>query len=595
MSHQITEQLMGQSHVLTPSAFQKMSFTTKQRLASTWEMNLPQIVQLLDRSETFHHKVSTADSDQTLFDVFPSEVVFQNYVPHKVCEMPLVLRNRDMSGTSHIPFSPEQNKDYLHQLLCITNRGKFIVPIQAVVLGFPAQLEFSVCPVKHSTQKTLLVCNLGTCTGNMRNLGPFSVIPAVGTLDTDDTIQMTVEFLPLQTRDCSTPLVVPCGTGSATGCACRKMPRRIIFWSGVDTTRGERLSLLSHIFQNERTKVQGDPMLFFDDIFTIKPVILFNKGPIEAHPFSLIPPTTSVGSCSTFLPQLGIIPPDGLQAISISFRTTIPGEFKEEFQFCVPQAPKPVTLTIRGCVIGPTLHFDVPALPLGDTSFGFPRTLSCRLTNTSLMPMAFTLRIPEDGSGQPSLTSSDQTSSNTHPSWRKGAQGLTEPMEFTITPCRGTICSQAFQDIQAGSCSRWRAEPSKGVIPPESEVSVTVTANLDDTGKSEDKVKLFIENSPVNIIPVQAVGIGTTTVTDKPFPQELNFGPHFSWTTEGFSILQQRRALGTTKGKDTPQIPEPVSPVFKLEPPQMELVPGQTKDMVLEGFSSTPQVHIFTT
>ncbi|XP_017679659.1 PREDICTED: hydrocephalus-inducing protein homolog [Lepidothrix coronata] len=58
---------------------------------------------------------------------------------------------------------------------------------------------------------------------------------------------------------------------------------------------------------------------------------------------------TAVGSCFTFLPQQGIIPPDGLQAISISFRTTIPGEFKEEFHFNVAECPKPVTLTIRCC------------------------------------------------------------------------------------------------------------------------------------------------------------------------------------------------------------------------------------------------------
>lgn len=39
---------------LTPSAFQKeMSLTIKQRLASTQEMNLPQVVQLQDKSETF--------------------------------------------------------------------------------------------------------------------------------------------------------------------------------------------------------------------------------------------------------------------------------------------------------------------------------------------------------------------------------------------------------------------------------------------------------------------------------------------------------------------------------------------------------------
>ncbi|KAJ7426384.1 hypothetical protein WISP_15670 [Willisornis vidua] len=82
--------------MLTPSAFQKeMSLTTKQRLASTWEMNLLWIVQLLDRSETFHDKFSAVDPDQTLFQPFPSEVVFQNYVPRKVYEMPVVLRNMD--------------------------------------------------------------------------------------------------------------------------------------------------------------------------------------------------------------------------------------------------------------------------------------------------------------------------------------------------------------------------------------------------------------------------------------------------------------------------------------------------------------------
>lgn len=40
-----------------------------------------------------------------------------------------------------------------------------MVPIRAIgaraILDFPDQLNFSVCPVKHSTQKTLLVRNVG--------------------------------------------------------------------------------------------------------------------------------------------------------------------------------------------------------------------------------------------------------------------------------------------------------------------------------------------------------------------------------------------------------------------------------------------------
>ncbi|NWU06802.1 HYDIN protein, partial [Cephalopterus ornatus] len=368
-------------------------------------------------------------------------------------------------------------QDYFHCLLCTTEREEFIVPIRAIgaraVLDFPDQLDFSVCPVKYSTQKTLMVRNLGNREAcyQISTQSPFSVIPTMGTLGIGDTLQVTVEFHPLQIGDHCASLVVHYGTGedthtslhgsavnahirldgnsvtvektyitlsnqstlrihnhsNVTACfqwkafatqeeedqlkqrLCHRLCEQqnaqadnFLEWSRADTTRGERLSLLSHIFQSERTKVQGDPMLFFDDIFTIKPVegeiwpnssaeisvifrprearvykhavycdisgretrlplrligeglgprlhfqfeeldigkvsvislhryeaILVNKGPIEGL-FSLILPTTAVGSCFTFLPQQGIIAPDGLQAISISFCTTIPGEFKE--------------------------------------------------------------------------------------------------------------------------------------------------------------------------------------------------------------------------------------------------------------------------
>ncbi|KFQ25138.1 Hydrocephalus-inducing protein, partial [Merops nubicus] len=179
---------------------------------------------------------------------------------------------------------------------------------------------------------------------------------------------------------------------------------------------------------------------------------LFNRGAIDGF-FSLVPPATALGSCFTFLPQEGIILPDGLQVIQISFSSTILGQFTEEFQFSVKGSPEPVTLTIRGCVIGPTFHFNVPSLHFGDVSFGFPHTLSCRLTNTSLVPMTFNLRIPGDGSGEPSVTSFVQVVDNTHPSWRKGARGRVRPTEFTIRPRRGTIRSQGFVDIQVTLCS----------------------------------------------------------------------------------------------------------------------------------------------
>ncbi|NWW71878.1 HYDIN protein, partial [Climacteris rufus] len=358
-------------------------------------------------------------------------------------------------------------QDYFHQLLCSTDREEFIVPIRAIgaraILDFPDELDFSVCPVKSSNRKTLLVRNVGALEARyqLSTQRPFSVTPAVGTLGIGDAMQVTVEFQPLHTGDHSaslTPLCFVSGEDTHTsllGTAvdvhirldrnCVTAEKTYITlsncttvlihnWSDVTarfqwkafdteeeenqmklrwlcdflrghrvgTTRRERFALLSQILQSQRAKVQGDPLLFSNDVFSLEPMegeirpncsmeitvlfkprearvykqavycdisgretrlpllligeglgprlhfnfeeldiskvfvrathsyeaILFNNGPIEA-PFSLIPPTTAMGSCFTFLPQAGIVAPGGLQAIRISFCPTILGQFKE--------------------------------------------------------------------------------------------------------------------------------------------------------------------------------------------------------------------------------------------------------------------------
>ncbi|XP_069730590.1 hydrocephalus-inducing protein homolog [Phaenicophaeus curvirostris] len=65
------------------------------------------------------------------------------------------------------------------------------------------------------------------------------------------------------------------------------------------------------------------------------------------------------------------------------------------------------------------------------------------------------------------------------------------------------------------------------------------------------------------------------------------------WTTEGFSTFHQHHclnALSTTKGEDSSQNPKSACPMLKLRPLSMELMPGKSMEMVVEGFSSTPQV-----
>lgn len=74
--------------------------------------------------------------------------------------------------------------------------------------------------------------------------------------------------------------------------------------------------------------------------------ILSNKGSIDAL-FNVIPPTSALGACFVFSPKEGIIEPSGVQAVQISFSSSILGHFEEEFLINVNGTPEPVKLTIR--------------------------------------------------------------------------------------------------------------------------------------------------------------------------------------------------------------------------------------------------------
>ncbi|XP_072777510.1 hydrocephalus-inducing protein homolog [Taeniopygia guttata] len=108
-----------------------------------------------------------------------------------------------------IRFTPGKGKDYSHKLICTTARERIVVPIQAIgapaILEFPDQLDFSECPVKHSSQKTLLVRNVSKRAARyqLSTQSPFSVVPATGTVGAVDTVQVTVGFHALITGDYS--------------------------------------------------------------------------------------------------------------------------------------------------------------------------------------------------------------------------------------------------------------------------------------------------------------------------------------------------------------------------------------------------------
>lgn len=65
-----------------------------------------------------------------------------------------------------IQFSPETKTDYKHDLIVVTEREKFIVPIVAIgkkpLLVFPDRIFFgNACPVKYSNEKPIIIHNKG--------------------------------------------------------------------------------------------------------------------------------------------------------------------------------------------------------------------------------------------------------------------------------------------------------------------------------------------------------------------------------------------------------------------------------------------------
>ncbi|XP_073911808.1 hydrocephalus-inducing protein homolog [Castor canadensis] len=973
------------NRMLTPSEFLKeMSLTTEQRLADTHIMCRPRVIELLDMGETTHQKFSGIDLDQALFQPFPSEIVFQNYAPCEVYEVPLVLRNNDkiprmvkiveesspyfkvispkdighkvapgVPSIFRILFTPEENKDYAHMLTCVTEREKFIVPIKArgarAILDFPDELNFSTCPVKYSTQKILLVRNIGNkdAVFHIKTCRPFSVEPPDGSLNVGESMQLEVDFEPQSVGNHSERLIVDYDTGetvfvSLYGAAidmnirldknslimektymslasqrtitihnhsniiahfqwkvfanqeeedrekhrvCDELTKEEKYETDafleeciIDPSLRERLSILSRTFENQRRLVQEDCMLYLSNIFTMEPLegdvwpntsaeiivyfnpleaktyqqtvfcdisgreirlplrirgegmgpkihfnfelldigkvfigsahcyeaVLSNKGSIDAL-FNVMPPSSALGACFGFNPKEGIIEPSGIQAVQISFSSTILGHFEEEFLINVNGSPEPVKLTIRGCVIGPTFHFNVPALHFGDVSYGFPHTLICSLNNTSLVPMTFKLRVPGDGLGPKSIPSYEQDSDNRRLSRTSEETPIMKPKEFTIAPTHGTIRSQGFAPIRVTLCSNtvkkyelalvvdvegvgeevlallitarcivptlqlvntevnfgrcflkypyektvqlvnhddlpgcyeilphvykdppavllsspnpcgiisphstihiplaletqvigehkstvyisvfgsqdpplvchvksrgegpvvyihptqvdfgniyvlkassrilslsnqsfipalfrarmaskkslWTIEPLEGMVPAEADIPLTLTANLNDIVTFKDTVILEVENSNTYRIPVQATGIGSTIVSDKPFAPELNLGSHFSldihyyhfklinkgrqvqqlfWMNDDFRPQEKLSKKGGIKkgrsgGQQQPKAPKELgdsgSPVFQLHPVRMELYPGQEIDVILEGYSATPRL-----
>ncbi|XP_064262770.1 hydrocephalus-inducing protein-like [Passer domesticus] len=429
-----------QPNTLLPSKFQQEKFAKmKKKEASTGGSILPRIGPWIDLSKT-GPKLPSAPPKQNLVQISPPEVIFQNFNTHDVSEMTVSLMNVDkfphvvkvsmerspyfqvmgsndayrllvpaVSVPVRIRFSPGENKDYSHKLVCVTERERIVVPIRAIaaraILDFPDQLDFSTCPVKCSTQKTLLLRNTGNLEArfqlstqrqslfgqSQRELQQQKLMEEKETgkekgscEDRAASLRASGEMAkvhqdPMFSDDVS--VIEPMeGEIEPDGLAKIKMtfkPLEAVEYQSVAycsiSGRESRLPLqLRGEGQGPLVELSCDT-LELGDIFVNTPhvceVKLINQGALDA-PFRYIPAATKVGLGFKLAPQEGIIAAGGSQTLQISFSATVLGRFEEELRFSVAGSPTPAILTIRGSVTGPSLHFDLPELDFGDISFG---------------------------------------------------------------------------------------------------------------------------------------------------------------------------------------------------------------------------------
>ena len=177
----------------------------------------PYIIELLDIAEFTHHVDSIVPVGETIFQPYPPEVAFQEYEPFETYSMTITFRNNDSvprrmkvlplssrffsvealavaGGTGRVAagmelsykvtFRPESKDDYECDMICVTEREKFVVKVCATgtnaCLDCPDVVDFSVVPVRHATEKTFLVRNIGTKPVHFTTKisTPFSITPS---------------------------------------------------------------------------------------------------------------------------------------------------------------------------------------------------------------------------------------------------------------------------------------------------------------------------------------------------------------------------------------------------------------------------------
>ncbi|XP_073328914.1 hydrocephalus-inducing protein homolog [Pagrus major] len=461
---------------VTPSVYtQEMLQSTEERLANTNEVNPPHILELFDTSKTINHKLTLVDTDRPLFQPYPSELVFQNFTPAQTYKLRLLLLNNDkvsrhvklelqnseyfqvagpkeagskvgpgMSATFTVSFSPQENKDYQHRLVFVTERERFEVPICAIgpraILDFRDEFHLPVCPVKAFTEKTHLVRNIGNSKANftLQTQRPFSVTPSSGTLDVGESMQVTVDFNPMTTGEHSQDLILHYHTGEDVYInlfgACVEVNVHLkqasvllkntyislatvhtvsltntsdiplqYCWTTWRSLQEEALSLLRESTVLQQKEEEKERLLFQceSDPTAIHRLPQLSKALQERRSYAVQDhQLTLSNSCITVEPAEGEIWPNLTVHFTIVFKPEEAKLYQQTIYCDVTGCESRLPLTIKGEGMGPKLQLNYNLMNMKNVFVGDKDYYEVQLSNRGLIDAPFKLSCPDTTFGR---------------------------------------------------------------------------------------------------------------------------------------------------------------------------------------------------
>ncbi|KAL1499824.1 hypothetical protein AB1Y20_012509 [Prymnesium parvum] len=215
----------------------------------------PRVIGLLNMADFTQHVDSVVPLDEPLFQPSPPEVVFDSFEPFKKYTTLLRMRNNDnvnrrikilkpestifsieapSSGSTKagagkvapgmeivfkVHFSPRALQDYTCELICMSEREKFVVAVSArgprACFEFPDGVDFGTQPVRADATEAFLLRNSGAKDGRFALIvdPPFSVTPSDGWLAAGEAMQLMFSFKPENLGDYHSELEIEYDSG----------------------------------------------------------------------------------------------------------------------------------------------------------------------------------------------------------------------------------------------------------------------------------------------------------------------------------------------------------------------------------------------